>query len=1580
MNNQKIHYKMYKKGSKWVFAAIVMITIGIAGWSDSEQSIHADTANSMAKTATSMSSSAKNSSTTSSASSTAADSQASSESTTSDSTVSNALSATTKSDVASSSSSSSANSSIADSSSSSISDSSSASSTSGTYATIQAKDSVISVGTKWNAKDNFTKATDSKGNDIPFSEIRVAGEVDTNKPGKYEITYSYTESGTNTFSTAITVIVTGVVINAHDSTIVAGPTTKWNAENNFDSATDESGDIPFSKFDVTGSVDTTKAGEYEITYSCIDKDGNRVSKTITVTVVKSKAAIDAKDSTIIAGSNTKWTAGDNFTSATDENGNPLQISDLTVSGTVDPTKAGNYEITYSYTDGAGNQISKTITVTVVNSKAAIDAKDSTIIAGPNTKWNKEDNFISATDENGNPLQISDLEVSGSVDPTKAGKYEITYSYTDGAGNKISKTITVTVVASKAAIEAKDSTIIAGPATKWNAENNFTSATDENGNPLQISDLDVSGSVDPTKPGKYEITYSYTDGAGNQISKTITVTVVASKAAIEAKDSTIIAGPNTKWNKEDNFISATDENGNPLKISDLEVTGSVDPTKPGKYEITYSYTDGAGNQISKTITVTVVASKAAIDAKDSTIVAGPTTKWNAGNNFTSATDENGNPLQISNLTVTGSVDPTKPGKYEITYSYTDGAGNQISKTITVTVVASKAAIDAKDSTIVAGPTTKWNAENNFISATDENGNPLKVTDLEVTGSVDPTKPGKYEITYSYTDGAGNQISKTITVTVVASKAAIDAKDSTIVAGPTTKWNAGNNFTSATDENGNPLQISNLTVTGSVDPTKPGKYEITYSYTDGAGNQISKTITVTVVASKAAIDAKDSTIVAGPTTKWNAGNNFTSATDENGNPLKVTDLEVTGSVDPTKSGKYEITYSYTDGAGNQISKTITVTVVASKAAIDAKDSTIVAGPTTKWNAGNNFTSATDENGNPLQISDLTVTGSVDPTKPGKYEITYSYTDGAGNQISKTITVTVVASKAAIDAKDSTIVAGPTTKWNAGNNFTSATDENGNPLQISDLEVTGSVDPTKSGKYEITYSYTDGAGNQISKTITVTVVASKAAIDAKDSTIVAGPTTKWNAGNNFTSATDENGNPLQISDLTVTGSVDPTKPGKYEITYSYTDGAGNQISKTITVTVVASKAAIDAKDSTIIAGPTTKWSAENNFNSATDENGKPLQISDLTVSGTVDPTKPGKYEITYSYTDGAGNQISKTITVTVVASRAAIDAKDSTIIAGPTTKWNAGNNFTSATDENGNPLKVTDLEVTGSVDPTKPGKYKITYSYTDGAGNQISKMITVTVVASKAAIDAKDSTIIAGPNTKWNAKDNFTSATDENGNPLKVADLEVTGSVDPTKPGNYEITYSYTDGAGNKISKTITVTVVASKATIEAKDSTITAGTAWNASNNFIGAKDENGRELRLSDLTISGKVDTQTPGRYTIVYSYTDSAGNTISKTITVTVIASQSPDNKNNDDSNVAPFNNDGSNENLKTNDGDNSNISGSSVKAKSLKNNKDQSSQTLPQTGEEQNTLMSVIGMLILALAGVGTFWGFKRHTKKDKQ
>ncbi|WBS99131.1 bacterial Ig-like domain-containing protein, partial [Lacticaseibacillus paracasei] len=79
--------------------------------------------------------------------------------------------------------------------------------------------------------------------------------------------------------------------------------------------------------------------------------------------------------------------------------------------------------------------------------------------------------------------------------------------------------------------------------------------------IDAKSVNVSGSVDPTKPGDYEVTYSYTDAGGNQVSAKATITVVSSKASIKAKDSTLVAGPDTKWNAADNFVSATDADGN-----------------------------------------------------------------------------------------------------------------------------------------------------------------------------------------------------------------------------------------------------------------------------------------------------------------------------------------------------------------------------------------------------------------------------------------------------------------------------------------------------------------------------------------------------------------------------------------------------------------------------------------------------------------------------------------------------------------------------------------------------------------------------------------------------------------------------------------------------------------------------------------------------------------------------------------------------------------------------------------------------------------------------------------------------------
>ncbi|MCT3251281.1 hypothetical protein EFO88_14750, partial [Lactiplantibacillus plantarum] len=72
--------------------------------------------------------------------------------------------------------------------------------------------------------------------------------------------------------------------------------------------------------------------------------------------------------------------------------------------------------------------------------------------------------------------------------------------------------------------------------------------------------------------------------------------------------------------------------------------------------------------------------------------------------------------------------------------------------------------------------------------------------------------------------------------------------------------------------------------------------------------------------------------------------------------------------------------------------------------------------------------------------------------------------------------------------------------------------------------------------------------------------------------------------------------------------------------------------------------------------------------------------------------------------------------------------------------------------------------------PGKYKVTYSVADSNGNNVSSTVIITISA--AAIDTKDSTLVAGPNTTWSAGDNFVSATDADGKALSLTDLKVSG----------------------------------------------------------------------------------------------------------------------------------------------------------------------------------------------------------------
>ncbi|NQE04190.1 bacterial Ig-like domain-containing protein, partial [Enterococcus gallinarum] len=134
-----------------------------------------------------------------------------------------------------------------------------------------------------------------------------------------------------------------------------------------------------------------------------------------------------------------------------------------------------------------------------------------------------------------------------------------------------------VLADQTSVKAKDSTLYVGDT--WLAEDNFVSATDKDGKSLSIAEVTVSGDVDTSKAGSYQVTYKN----GNTES-VATITVVSDQATVIAKDSTLYVGDT--WQAEDNFVSATDKDGKAVSLANVTVTGTVDTTTPGKYEVSY----------------------------------------------------------------------------------------------------------------------------------------------------------------------------------------------------------------------------------------------------------------------------------------------------------------------------------------------------------------------------------------------------------------------------------------------------------------------------------------------------------------------------------------------------------------------------------------------------------------------------------------------------------------------------------------------------------------------------------------------------------------------------------------------------------------------------------------------------------------------------------------------------------------------------------------------------------------------------------------------------------------------------------
>ncbi len=202
---------------------------------------------------------------------------------------------------------------------------------------------------------------------------------------------------------------------------------------------------------------------------------------------------------------------------------------------------------------------------------------------------------------------ANISVSGNVDTSTAGSYQLTYSVSDAAGNlatPVVRTVNVvpdTVVPVITLIGSAEMNVMIG--------SQFTdpgaSAADNVDGDISANII-VTGTVDTSSPGSYELTYSVSDSSGNTATPVIrTVNVVTDT---EAPVITLLGDAEMTLSLNDNFVDpgaeATDNLDGDISVN-IIVTGSVDTSIAGTYTLLYNVSYSSGNpadEVTRTVNV------------------------------------------------------------------------------------------------------------------------------------------------------------------------------------------------------------------------------------------------------------------------------------------------------------------------------------------------------------------------------------------------------------------------------------------------------------------------------------------------------------------------------------------------------------------------------------------------------------------------------------------------------------------------------------------------------------------------------------------------------------------------------------------------------------------------------------------------------------------------------------------------------------------------------------------------------------------------------------------------------------------
>ena len=226
---------------------------------------------------------------------------------------------------------------------------------------ITAVDKEIKLGDSFDYKNGVSASDKENGN--LTSKITYTGSVNTNKAGVYKVTYVVTDNSNLTVSKSI-----NVTVKSGESVPVITATNKEVSQyTTFDymegvTASDSvDGDLTGSVM-YEQTVDTSKIGEYKVTYSVTNSKGKFVSKEVIIKVIENaKPVIQASDKTISLNKEFDPLSG---VSASDKEDGDLTSSIKVTSNNVDTSIEGEYSVSYEVVDSVLQKVEKTIKINV----------------------------------------------------------------------------------------------------------------------------------------------------------------------------------------------------------------------------------------------------------------------------------------------------------------------------------------------------------------------------------------------------------------------------------------------------------------------------------------------------------------------------------------------------------------------------------------------------------------------------------------------------------------------------------------------------------------------------------------------------------------------------------------------------------------------------------------------------------------------------------------------------------------------------------------------------------------------------------------------------------------------------------------------------------------------------------------------------------------------------------------------------------------------------------------------------------------------------------------------------------------